>query len=143
MCVQTAEIYFLPFLKAGNRRSRCWQVWLLLRSLFLTCSCLSPCCVLTRLFLCVHLLGISYSYKDTSPVGFGPVLMTSFNLNLLVAQSCLTLCDSMDCSPPGSSAHGILQARILEWVSFLFSRGSFRPRHQTQAFCIVGRLFTI
>ena len=42
----------------------------------------------------------------------------------LVAQSCLTLCDPMDCSPPGSSVHGILQARILEWVAILFSRGS-------------------
>ena len=41
-----------------------------------------------------------------------------------VAQSCLTLCDSMDCSPPGSSVHGILQARILEWVATSFSRGS-------------------
>ena len=34
------------------------------------------------------------------------------------AQSCLTLCDPMDCSPPGSSAHGVLQARVLEWVPF-------------------------
>ena len=42
----------------------------------------------------------------------------------LVAQSCLTLCDPMDCSPPGSSVHGILQARILEWAAISFSRGS-------------------
>ena len=42
----------------------------------------------------------------------------------LVAQSCLTLCDLMDCSPPGSSGHGISQARILEWVAISFSRGS-------------------
>ena len=41
-----------------------------------------------------------------------------------VAQSCPTLCDPVDCSPPGSSAHGILQARILEWVAISFSRGS-------------------
>ena len=40
------------------------------------------------------------------------------------AQSCLTLCDSMDCSPPGSSVHGILQARILEWVAMPSTRGS-------------------
>ena len=46
----------------------------------------------------------------------------------LVAQSCPTLCDPMDCSPPGSSVHGILQARILEWVAFPFSRGSSQPR---------------
>ena len=41
-----------------------------------------------------------------------------------VAQSCPTLCDPVDCSPPGSSIHGILQARILEWVAISFSRGS-------------------
>ena len=40
-----------------------------------------------------------------------------------VTQSCLTLCNPMDCSPPGSSVHGILQARILEWVAISFSRG--------------------
>ena len=39
-------------------------------------------------------------------------------------QSCPTLCDPMDCSPPGPSIHGILQARILEWVTISFSRGS-------------------
>ena len=47
---------------------------------------------------------------------------------VLVAQLCLTLCDPVDCIPPGSSIHGILQARILEWVSISFSRGSSRPR---------------
>ena len=41
-----------------------------------------------------------------------------------VFQSCLTLCDPVDCSPPGSSIHGILQARILEWIAISFSRGS-------------------
>ena len=45
-----------------------------------------------------------------------------------VAQSCPTLCDPMDCSPEGSSVHGVLQARILEWVAISFSRGSSRPR---------------
>ena len=45
-----------------------------------------------------------------------------------VAQSCLTLCDPMDCSLPGSSLHGILQAKILEWVAISFSRGSSQPR---------------
>ena len=43
-------------------------------------------------------------------------------------QACLTLQEPMDCSPPGSSVHGILQARILEWVAMPFSRGSSRPR---------------
>ena len=46
-------------------------------------------------------------------------------LKVLVTQSCLTLYDSMDCSPPSSSVHGILQARILEWVAIFFSRGIF------------------
>ena len=49
-------------------------------------------------------------------------------LHAKLLQSCLTLCDSMDCSPPGSSVCGILQARILEWVTMPFSRGSSRPR---------------
>ena len=47
------------------------------------------------------------------------------------AQSCPTLCDPMDCSPPGSSVHGIFQARILEWIAIPFSRGSSWPRNQT------------
>ena len=46
-------------------------------------------------------------------------------------QSCPTLCDPMDCSPPGSSAHGILQARTLEWVARPSSRRSFQLRDQT------------
>ena len=48
----------------------------------------------------------------------------------LVAMSCLTLCNPMDCNPPGSSVRGILQARILEWVVVPFSRGSSQPRDQ-------------
>ena len=60
-----------------------------------------------------------------------------------VAQSCPTLCNLMDCSPPGSSVHGILQARILEWVAFPFSRGSSHPRDQTQVSCIADGFFTI
>ena len=51
-------------------------------------------------------------------------------------------CDPMDCSPPGSSVHGILQARILEWVAIPFSRGSSKPRDRTQVSCIAGRFFT-
>ena len=61
----------------------------------------------------------------------------------LVAQSCLTLCNPMDCSMPGSSIHGILQARTLEWVAMLSSRGSSQSRDRTQASCSAGRYFTI
>ena len=50
---------------------------------------------------------------------------------VLVAQLCPTLCDSMDYSPSGSSVHGVLQARVLEWVAIPFSRGSSQPRDRT------------
>ena len=56
-------------------------------------------------------------------------------------QSCLTLCGSMDCSLPGSSVQGILQARVPEWVAMLSSRGSFQPRDHILVSCI-GRFFT-
>ena len=49
-----------------------------------------------------------------------------------VSWSCPALCNPRDCSPPGSSIHGILQARVLEWVAIAFSRGSSQPRDQTQ-----------
>ena len=61
----------------------------------------------------------------------------------LVTQSCLTLCDHMDRSPPGSSVHGILQARILEWVPIPFSSGSSWPRDRTGVSHITGRFFTV
>ena len=61
----------------------------------------------------------------------------------LVSQSCPVLCNSMDYSPPGSFVHGILQARILEWVAMPFSRGSSQPRDRTQVFCIAGGRFFI
>ena len=61
----------------------------------------------------------------------------------LVTQSCLTLCNPVGYSLPGSSIHGILQARILEWVAMPSSRGSSQPRDQTQVSCIAGGFFTI
>ena len=59
----------------------------------------------------------------------------------LVAQSC-PLCDPVDCSPPGSSVHGILQARTLEWVAMPSYRGSSQPRDQTCVSCMAGGFFT-
>ena len=55
---------------------------------------------------------------------------------MLVALLFLTLCDPVDYSPPGSSVHGILQARILRWVAVSYSRGSSQPRGQTHISCI-------
>ena len=64
-------------------------------------------------------------------------------VKVVVAQLCPTLCDLMDCSPPGSSVHGILQARILEWVAFPFSRGCSQPRNQTPVSGTAGGFFTV
>ena len=61
---------------------------------------------------------------------------------VLATQACLTLCDPMDCSPPGSSVHGILQARILEWVTISFSRGSSWPRDRTWVSCTASGFLT-
>ena len=60
-----------------------------------------------------------------------------------VAQSCLTLCDPMDYSLPGSSVHAIFQAGVLECVAISLSRASSRPKDQTWVSRIAGRLFTI
>ena len=57
-------------------------------------------------------------------------------LKVLVTQLGPTLCDPIECSPPGSSVHGILQGRILEWVAISSSRGSSRPRDRTKVPCI-------
>ena len=62
---------------------------------------------------------------------------------VLVAQLCPTLCDPTDCSPPGFSVHGILQARILEWIAIPFSRGTSQPRNRTLVSCMAGRFFTV
>ena len=61
----------------------------------------------------------------------------------LAAQLCPTPCNPMDCSQPESSVHGILQARILEWVAMPSSRESFQPRDGIQVFLIAGGFFTI
>ena len=63
-------------------------------------------------------------------------------VKVLVAQSCLTLCNLMDCSPPDSFVHGILQAKILEWVAIPFFRGSSGPRVWTWVSCFAGWFFT-
>ena len=62
-----------------------------------------------------------------------------------VAQSCPTLCNPMEGGFPGFwkfPGHGILEARILEWVAISYSRGSSRPRNQIHVSCIIGRFFT-
>ena len=100
-----------------------------------------------KLDVCVH------SHRCIYPAvfsGYCVDMVTLAVLNLLVplsesevAQSCLTLCSPMDCSPPGSSVHGIFQARILEWVAISLSGGSSWPRDRTQVSHIAGRCFSL
>ena len=68
--------------------------------------------------------------------------LRTLKVKVLVSWSCVTFCDPMDCSLLGSSVHGILQARILEWVAIPFSRGSSRHRDQIRVSCITGSFFT-
>ena len=60
-----------------------------------------------------------------------------------ITQLCITLRSSLDCSLPDSFVHGILQARILEWVAISFFRGFSQSRDQTQVSCIASRFFTV
>ena len=66
--------------------------------------------------------------QDNQALGFSPGPERCLYLCVLIAQSCLTLGDCMDCSPPGSPVHGISQARILEWGVIPFSRGFSQSR---------------
>ena len=80
------------------------------------------------------------------PLLLSPSISTSMSLScdwLLVTQSCPTLCHPMECSPPGSSVHGVLQARKLEWVAIPFSRETSQPRARTRVSHTAGRFFTI
>ena len=71
------------------------------------------------------------------------LILVDVKVKVLAAQSCLTLFNPMNYSLPGSSVHGILQARILEWVTIPFSREFSRPKDQTQFSSIAGGFFTI
>ena len=98
---------------------------------------------------CVHLLHFDKCTclynpnrcQDKKPFPFLQEVSSCLYMHAKLLQSCPTLCDPMDCSLPGSSVHGVLQARILEWVIIPFSRGSSRPRDQTCVSCIscIGR----
>ena len=75
---------------------------------------------------------------------FRSEIVTSSFVHAKSLLSCLTLCDPMDCSQPDCSVHGILQARIMEWVVISFSKESSQPKDQTWVsgiFCIAGRFF--
>ena len=83
------------------------------------------------------------SHQGSPHQGRGDQEITKISVQFSsVVQSCLTLCDPMDCSPPGSFVHGIFQERILEWVAISFSRVSSQPRDRTQVSHTAGRFFT-
>ena len=98
-------------------------------------------------FVCVWVywckLPLPLSYKNTLHLEHTQISQDSEKVELLVTQLCPTLCNPIDCSPPGSSVHEIIQARIRDWAVIPFSRGSSQSRNRTQVSCIADRLFTI
>ena len=88
---------------------------------------------------------LSFHGRGLWQAGISPKCLDEVSRSLVsicsVAQSCLTVCDPIDCSPPGSSVHGIVQARILEWVAISSSRGSSPLKDWTGVSCssCIGR----
>ena len=96
------------------------------------------------LLLLPSILTPSHSSRSSQSTELAPCAKQQLPTEWMkTAQSCWTLCNPMDCSLPGSSIHGILQARILEWVAIPFSRGSSGPQDRTQISLIAGGFFTI
>ena len=117
--------YTLKITKIQNHIAKCWQVC---RETALLILCKWECKMAQALWKCLAV--------------FNKQHVIAMKVKVLVTQLCLPLCEPMNCSPPGSSAHGILQARILEWVAIPSSTGSSRPRDRTWVSCIAGRFFT-
>ena len=86
---------------------------------------------------------LSWSFCFTSTLNPTPQFRCAEKVKVLVAQWCPTICNPMDCSLPGSSVHGILQARMLEWGAAPFSRGSSWLRDWTQISHTAGSFFTV
>ena len=140
----------------GYRDCLSWQMWSWRFHVLFTYSrkvdCLSESwtvpwlsasrrlCFFTHMENSQHLVGWGTSSVLWFAVWFGSLVATWFGSSL-VATSCPTLCNPMDCSPPRSSIHGISQARILQWVAIAFSKGSSWTRGQTQDSCTAGRFF--
>ena len=82
-------------------------------------------------FYCVTIVSVNATYTSPGVKFYIRMCVCVCVCVCSFTQSCLTLCDPMGYSPPGSSVHGILQARVLEWVAMLSSRGSSWPRDRT------------
>ena len=87
---------------------------------------------LDRSSICFKWLWVASTLDPSSQSSLPPVAMYV----MVCAQSCLTLCNTLDCSPPGSSVHGILPTRILEWVAIASSKWTSLPRDQPCVSCI-------
>ena len=122
-------IHFLPFgspFRLGHRASR------------------RVPCAMQQVLISIYFIPSVNSVYTSVPIYqfLSPSFPTpSLKVKVLVSKLSATVCDPMDCSPPGSSVHEILQARVLGWIAILFSRGF--SRGQTQVSCISGRFFTI
>ena len=92
-------------------------------------------------FTSAYPLGGSRPYKKLLFIYYTMYNNCLLKVKVSVVHSCPTLCDPMDCSLAGSSVHGILQGRKLEWLAISFSRGSSWPRDWTWVSCIAGRFF--
>ena len=129
LCVPKRPLFLFPFLLAALAfRCSVHALWL---------WCELQCPVICGIW--VPGAGI----KRTSAALEARRLTTGPPGKVILVQSCPNLCDPRDCSPPGPSVRGILQARILEWVAIPFSRGSSWPRVRTWVSCITGRFFTV
>ena len=89
-----------------------------------------------------HLRENTLYFTQESHPPVTPLVLWEKSVKVLPVQSCLTLCDPMDYSPPSSSVHIMLQPKKLEWVAILFSRGSSQSRDSTWVSCTAGRFFT-
>ena len=89
------------------------------------------------------LFKFAHTYSHTHTFLILPFMLLSLEVKVLVTQSCPILCNPMGCSLPCSSVHGILQARILEWVAIPFSRGFSWPGDWTQVSHIADRFLTV
>ena len=87
------------------------------------------------------IMGKTWQVQDSTPLWNTHTIREK--VKVLVIQLCASLCNPMDCSPPGVSVHEISQVRMLEWVAISFSRGYSRPREWTCIFCIAGRFITV
>ena len=129
--------------KAEGHRIDAFELWYWRRLLEspLDCKEIQPVYPKGKSVLNIHWKDWCWSWISNTLATWCEELTHWKRLWCLVSQSCLILWETMDCSPLGSSVHGLLQARILEWVAISFSRGSSWPRDRTCVSCIGRWIF--